>query len=152
MLGFLLVEGRKIREGSLVRVDYRALLAEQGLFDAFFVPTFRQWPGNPGSRHFLQIIMNCTLTEVFCSEQQALGLYTLLNRFRDYENCRTRRERYLGWLQRRLKPLSPQAERWRICCSVQKVEVCIELQKGSGIGIRDTILYIWGSGAATVSS
>src|ERR1700723_199373 len=63
MLLQLLVEGRKIRKGPLVRADYRALLAEQGLFDAFFVPTFRQWPGNPGGRHFLQVVMYCTLTD-----------------------------------------------------------------------------------------
>src|SRR5260370_2085002 len=62
MLLQLLVEGRKIRKGSLVRAFYRTLLAEHGLFDASFVPAFRQWPGNPGGRHFLQVIIDCPLT------------------------------------------------------------------------------------------
>src|SRR5580658_2063066 len=54
MLLQLLVEGRKIRKGPLVRADYRALLAEQGLFDAFFVPTFRQCQEIPAAATFFR--------------------------------------------------------------------------------------------------
>src|SRR2546430_9207428 len=63
MLPQLLVQGRKIRKGSLVRGFYRTLLAEYRLFDAPLVPAFWQWPGYPGRRHFLQVVMNRTLTD-----------------------------------------------------------------------------------------
>src|SRR5438034_8615102 len=53
----------KIRKGSLVRACYRTLHAEHRLFDTPVVPAFWQWPGYPGRRHFLQVVMDRTLTD-----------------------------------------------------------------------------------------
>jgi hypothetical protein len=60
MLLELLVECGKVGKRALPPFD-GSTITEQRFFDASVVPTFWQWPADPGRRGFLQVVMDGTL-------------------------------------------------------------------------------------------